>query len=91
MQFFFQALLSDDDAVSTINTVLTARGEREDNWAYDWWLRDMYLANPIPLPVNSNPGWVFPEAKFREGSADQAVYMARLAHGLCSFKQDMEK
>ena len=28
--------------------------------AYDWWLNDMYMDNPIPLPVNSNPGMVFP-------------------------------
>ncbi|KAG6448163.1 hypothetical protein O3G_MSEX005397 [Manduca sexta] len=29
-----------------------------------WWLDDMYLKVRLPLPINSNPGMVFPRRKF---------------------------
>jgi hypothetical protein len=32
--------------------------------AVDWWLEDMYLANPLPLPINSNPAFVLPQQQF---------------------------
>ena len=32
--------------------------------AVDWWLEDMYLANPLPLPINSNPAFVLPQQYF---------------------------
>jgi hypothetical protein len=32
--------------------------------AVDWWLEDMYLANPLPLPINSNPAFVLPQQHF---------------------------
>jgi hypothetical protein len=58
--------------------------------AYQWWLDDMYMNNPIALPINSNPGWVFPKAEFTS-EADQCAYLARLAKGLLDFKQKVEK
>lgn len=30
----------------------------------DWWLDDMYLKVRLPLPINSNPGMVFPRRHF---------------------------
>jgi hypothetical protein len=45
--------------------------------AYDYWMDDMYLNNPIPLPVNSNPGMVFPPRKFTT-ILDVARFTARL-------------
>ncbi|CAB3235091.1 unnamed protein product [Arctia plantaginis] len=30
----------------------------------DWWLNDMYLKVRLPLPINSNPGMVFPRRHF---------------------------
>jgi choline O-acetyltransferase len=32
--------------------------------AVDWWLEDMYLANPLALPINSNPAFVLPQQHF---------------------------
>ncbi len=32
--------------------------------AVDWWLEDMYLANPLSLPINSNPAFVLPQQQF---------------------------
>lgn len=31
---------------------------------YQWWLDDMYMNVPLALPVNSNPGMVFPKQEF---------------------------
>lgn len=39
--------------------------KQKENWAYDWWLADMYLKNRLPLPVWSNPGMVFPRQSFK--------------------------
>lgn len=30
----------------------------------DWWLDDMYHKVRLPLPINSNPGMVFPKRHF---------------------------
>lgn len=30
----------------------------------NWWLDDMYLKIRLPLPINSNPGMVFPKRHF---------------------------
>jgi len=43
-----------------LQRLIEQRRQVEDNWAYRWWLDDMYLNNDIALPVNSNPGMVFP-------------------------------
>ena len=56
---------------------------------YQWWLEDMYLNNMLPLPVNSNPGWVFPKQKF-ESVEGMLAYMTKLILGLCNFKQNLE-
>ena len=32
----------------------------------DWWLEDMYLTNPLPLPINSNPAFVLPQQDFKD-------------------------
>ena len=58
--------------------------------AYDYWLNDMYLNNPIALPVNSNPGWVFPTVKHKS-EWDRMLYLATIAKGLMDFKEKIEK
>lgn len=45
--------------------------------AYDWWLNDMYMDNPIPLPVNSNPGMVFPPRQIPKNDCD--AFLADIA------------
>ncbi len=49
----------------------------------------MYLNNMAPLPINSNPGWVFPKQKFMDAD-DMLKYLAKLIFGLCNFKQQLE-
>ena len=50
----------------------------------------MYLNNLLPLPVNSNPGWVFPRQQF-DGLDDMVKYMTKLIVGLTQFKQRLER
>ena len=49
----------------------------------------MYLKNMLPLPINSNPGWVFPRQKFNE-IEDMLKYLSKLIMGLGNFKQKLE-
>ncbi|CAF0786065.1 unnamed protein product [Brachionus calyciflorus] len=59
--------------------------DEKDNWAYDWWLNDMYLLNKLPLPINSNPAMIFPKENF-EDEDDQLRFTARLISGIMDYK-----
>nr|XP_037867311.1 vesicular acetylcholine transporter-like isoform X1 [Bombyx mori] len=43
---------------------LLDRQKEMENWVTEWWLDDMYLKVRLPLPINSNPGMVFPRRHF---------------------------
>lgn len=43
----------------------------------------MYLNNPLPLPINSNPGMVFPPAVARSAE-ERARFAARMV--LCAVR-----
>ena len=70
-----------DGVGEKVMKLLEERREREDNWAYDYWLRDMYLNVRLPLPVNSNPAMVLPRRKF-SGHTQMLCYTARSGHPL---------
>ena len=59
--------------------------QEKDNWAYDWWLEDMYMYNKMPLPINSNPGMIFPKENFRDEDA-QLKFTSRLISGIMDYK-----
>ncbi|KAK3601826.1 hypothetical protein CHS0354_041743 [Potamilus streckersoni] len=59
--------------------------ETKDNWAYSWWLDDMYMRVRLPLPINCNPGIMFP-ARYLETRHDQLRYAARLISGILDYK-----
>ena len=59
--------------------LLEDKQEKVDNWAYDYWLNDMYLNVRLPLPVNSNPAMVFPKRKFNTHS-QMLAYTSRYFH-----------
>nr|CAH0108343.1 unnamed protein product [Daphnia galeata] len=46
-----------------LQELLIEKQSKEDNWAYHWWLDDMYMCNDIALPINSNPGMAFPSRR----------------------------
>ncbi|XP_031763686.2 choline O-acetyltransferase [Galleria mellonella] len=47
-----------------LQEMLLERQAEMENWVTDWWLDDMYLKVRAPLPINSNPGMVFPRRHF---------------------------
>ncbi|THD25064.1 Choline O-acetyltransferase [Fasciola hepatica] len=55
------------------------------NWVTEWWLADMYLQNPLPLPINSNPGMVFPTHLFIS-ARQQLRFAAQLISGILDYK-----
>ena len=67
------------------------RGDKLDNWAYQWWLEDMYLDNMAPLPVNSSPGWVLPRKDFKGKQENMVKYLAGIINGLTEFKTQLER
>ena len=85
-----EELLADEMLVAEVEELLRRRRDETENWAYRFWLEDMYLNNAIALPINSNPGWVFPRADFRSDS-DTCAYLARLIRGMLDFKQRVER
>nr|AWJ68269.1 putative choline acetyltransferase [Hirudo verbana] len=64
---------------------LLKHAEEQDNWVYQFWLDDMYMKVRLPLPINSNPGMVFPRQYFEDQSA-QLRYAARFISGILDYK-----
>ncbi|XP_065077802.1 choline O-acetyltransferase isoform X3 [Ochlerotatus camptorhynchus] len=74
---------------ATLQQYLLDKREAEDNWAYYYWLNDMYMDNPLPLPINSNPGMVLPPRKFTTVN-DLARFVARLVDHLVNHKEMLD-
>ncbi|XP_065349254.1 choline O-acetyltransferase-like isoform X2 [Cloeon dipterum] len=72
-----------------LQAILLERHKNHDNWAYEWWLNDMYLGNPLALPINSNPGMVLPP-RSPMNLSEQAALAARLATGLLKHKEILD-
>ncbi|XP_064081549.1 choline O-acetyltransferase-like isoform X2 [Macrobrachium nipponense] len=72
-----------------IQEELIKRHDSMDNWAYNWWLDDMYMNIALPLPVNSNPGMVFPHQKFASKS-DIVNFAAKLVTAAIDMKERIE-
>ncbi|KAL1517126.1 hypothetical protein ABEB36_000934 [Hypothenemus hampei] len=69
---------------------LLDRREKLDNWAYEYWLNDMYLNFRNPILINSNPGMVFPPRKFTT-ILDVARFTARLIDATLDHKEILNK
>lgn len=68
-----------------LQEILIQISVEKDNWAYEWWLNDMYLYNKLPLPINSNPAMVFPKENFNDED-DQLRFTSRLISGIMDYK-----
>ena len=79
-----------DGVGEKVMLLLEDKRQRLDNWAYDYWLNDMYLNCRLPLPVNSNPGMVFPRKKF-SNTAQMLSFTARLVQGFIRYKIKLDK
>merc|ERR1712223_440976 len=69
--------------------VLEKRRANLDNWAYSYWLDEMYMQPRLPLPVNSNPGMVFPRQSF-QGIGQMLAFTSRIISGFTKFKQKLD-
>ncbi|VEN58240.1 unnamed protein product [Callosobruchus maculatus] len=58
--------------------------------AYEYWLNDMYLNYREPIPVNSNPGMVFPPRKFTT-ILDVARFTSRLIDAALDHKEILDR
>ncbi|XP_038060397.1 choline O-acetyltransferase-like isoform X2 [Patiria miniata] len=59
--------------------------ESQANWSNRWWLDDMYLHNHVSLPLNSNPGMVFPKQHFKD-EGQRLRFAAKLISGILDYK-----
>ncbi|RWS14748.1 Choline O-acetyltransferase-like protein, partial [Dinothrombium tinctorium] len=56
----------------------------------DVWLDDMYLCNPLPLPINSNPFFLLPRQQFRS-TLDLFRFACRIIQFSYIFKKQIDK
>ncbi|XP_001605246.2 choline O-acetyltransferase isoform X2 [Nasonia vitripennis] len=68
---------------------LLERRQKVDNWATDWWLKDMYLTVPLGLPINSNPGLAAKPKQF-SSQRDAAVFLARYLTELLNYQEVLD-
>lgn len=73
-----------------VHAMILDKREKEDNWALDWWLQDMYLNYRLPLPVNSNPGMVFPRMQFNTAT-EMLSFACRVVMGFVHLKKDLDE
>ncbi|XP_043212347.1 choline O-acetyltransferase-like, partial [Amphibalanus amphitrite] len=76
---------ADDGPGPILQKGLLRKQENDNNWAFQYWLHSMYLKVPLALPINSNPGMVFPRREFPTNDA-MLLYMAQLVHGAYQWK-----
>ncbi|KAI1291945.1 Choline O-acetyltransferase [Halotydeus destructor] len=62
---------------------------QSENWVTELWMEDMYLYNPIPLPVNSNPFYLLPKQSFRS-TTDQLRFASKLIQFCFLFKAQID-
>ncbi|TNN13752.1 Choline O-acetyltransferase [Schistosoma japonicum] len=68
-----------------LQNLLKEYAKTKVNWVTEWWLDDMYLLNPAPLPINSSPGMVFPRHSFIS-ARQQLRFAAQLISGILDYK-----
>lgn len=62
---------------------------KTENYVSGIWLDDMYLKNPLPLPINSNPYFLLPKQQFKNDE-DRFGYIARYIIFSLMFKQKLD-
>ncbi|XP_065371707.1 choline O-acetyltransferase [Calliphora vicina] len=72
-----------------LHQYLVDRRESEENWAYHYWLNDMYMDIRLSLPINSNPGMVLPPQRFTTVH-DVARFAARILDGIMVHKEMLD-
>ncbi|CAH2085923.1 unnamed protein product [Euphydryas editha] len=79
-----------EDLGPKMQNVLIERQKEMTNWVTDWWLDDMYLKVRLPVPINSNPGMVFPRRQFAK--IDEVADLAALyIDDLLDYKEMLDR
>ncbi|CAF1101844.1 unnamed protein product [Didymodactylos carnosus] len=68
-----------------LQELLLKYASETENWSYNWWLSDMYLSNPLALPINSNPALVLPKQSFKDEN-DHLKFVSKLICGILDYK-----
>ncbi|XP_067145486.1 choline O-acetyltransferase-like [Centruroides vittatus] len=63
--------------------------ENNENYVTGFWLNDMYLKNPLPLPINSNPFFLLPKREFKTDD-DRFRFVAKFIIFSLMFKQRVD-
>ncbi|XP_074599176.1 choline O-acetyltransferase-like [Brevipalpus obovatus] len=72
-----------------LQKLLQEYAKNTENWVTDLWLDDMYMNNPLPLPINSSPFCLFPRQNFRTVK-DFIRYAARIVCFTLKFKEQID-
>ncbi|XP_045449404.1 choline O-acetyltransferase, partial [Melitaea cinxia] len=79
-----------EDLGPKMQNVLVEKQKETINWVTDWWLDDMYLKVRLPVPINSNPGMVFPRRQFSK--IDEVADLAALyIDDLLDYKEMLDR
>ncbi|EYC43793.1 hypothetical protein Y032_0480g2231 [Ancylostoma ceylanicum] len=73
----------------TLQQRLERLAESESNWINQFWLPEMYLRIRLPLPVNTNPAYIFPQQHFRDED-DWLRYTALIIRGMVEYKNKID-
>ncbi|KAG8193670.1 hypothetical protein JTE90_024033 [Oedothorax gibbosus] len=78
-----------DGSGAALQAELRKLADGVDNWATHFWLDDMYLKNPIPLPVNSSPFFLLPKQHFHS-TTDQLRYASKIILFALDYKKKID-
>ncbi|XP_067619389.1 choline O-acetyltransferase isoform X2 [Eurosta solidaginis] len=85
-KLLIKKFMAPDGIGAKCHQYLMDKREAEDNWAYDYWLNDMYMDVRLPLPINSNPGMPMPPVRFTTVH-DVARFAAVILSGILKHKE----
>ncbi|KAL3311801.1 hypothetical protein Ciccas_009615, partial [Cichlidogyrus casuarinus] len=68
-----------------LQQLLKKIAETKENWVLDWWIDDMYMNNPASLPMNSNPGLMFPRHNIST-AREWIRFAAQFISGILDYK-----
>ncbi|VDP11709.1 unnamed protein product [Soboliphyme baturini] len=69
---------------------LRAIAANEENWVNQFWIKEMYLGNRLPLPIYSNPGFLLPQQSYASNE-EMTRFVALFIHGIYDYKEKIDK
>ncbi|XP_023221857.1 choline O-acetyltransferase-like [Centruroides sculpturatus] len=75
--------------MQNLQQFLKEYAENHENYVTELWLNDMYLKNPLPLPINSSPFFLLPKQEFHSNEK-RFRFIARFIIFSLMFKQRVD-